>query len=94
MHIHLNESKRITDVKLLLLRNNSRNHLILCNALMNRVFANDPGDRCSIPYQRLKKWYLMPPSLTLSIIRWVSRVKWSNPGKGVAPSSTSRCGSY
>ena len=37
-------------------------------------------------YQRLKKWYLMPPCLTLSIIRYVSRVKWSNPGKGVAPS--------
>ena len=34
-------------------------------------------------YQRLKKWYLMPPSLTLSIIRYGSRVKWSNPGKGV-----------
>ena len=32
-------------------------------------------------YQRLKKWYLMPPCLTFSIIR----VKWSNPGKGVVP---------
>ena len=30
----------------------------------------------------------MPPCLTLSIIRYVSRVKWSNPGKGVAPSPT------
>ena len=39
-------------------------------------------------YQRLKKWYLMPPCLTLSIIRYGSRVKWSNPGKGVAPSPT------
>ena len=36
--------------------------------------------------QWLKKWYLMCPCLTLSIIRYVSRVKWSNPGKGVAPS--------
>ena len=45
-------------------------------------------------YQRLKKWYLMPPCLTLSIIRYVSRVKWSNPGKGGAPSPTPRCGSY
>ena len=26
-------------------------------------------------YQRLKKWYLMPPCLTLSIIRYGSRVK-------------------
>ena len=39
-------------------------------------------------YQRLKKWYLMRPYLTLSIIRYGSRVKWSNPGKGVAPSPT------
>ena len=34
---------------------------------MNREFANDLGDRGS--YQRLKKWYLMPLCLTLSIIR-------------------------
>ena len=39
-------------------------------------------------YQRLRKWYLMPPCLTLNIIRYRSRVKWSNLGKGVAPSST------
>ena len=32
-------------------------------------------------YQKLKKWYLIPPSLTLSNIRYVSRVEWSNPGK-------------
>ena len=37
-------------------------------------------------YKRLKKWYLIPPCLTLSIIRYVSRVTWSNPGKAVAPS--------
>ena len=36
--------------------------------------------------QRLKKWYLIPPCSTLSTIRYVSRVKWSNPGKGVMPS--------
>ena len=34
------------------------------------------------------------PCLTLSNIRYVSRVKWSNPGKGVAPSPTPRCSSY
>ena len=46
-------------------------------------------------YQRLKKWYLMPPCLTLSIIRYKLMVKWSNPGKGVAaPSPTSCCSSY
>ena len=45
-------------------------------------------------YQRLKKWYLIHPCLTLSIIRSGSRVKWSNPGKGVAPSPTPRFSSY
>ena len=45
-------------------------------------------------YQRLKKWYLIHSCLTLSIIRYGSRVKWSNPGKGVAPSPTPWCSSY
>ena len=41
-----------------------------------------------------KKWYFMPPCLTLSIIRYISRVKWSNSGKGVAPSRILWCSSY
>ena len=45
-------------------------------------------------YQRLKKWYLVPPCLTLGIIRYGSRVKWINPGKGVASSPTHWCSSY
>ena len=45
-------------------------------------------------HQRLKKWYLMPLCLALSIIRFGSKVKWSNPGKGVASSLTPRCSSY
>ena len=36
----------------------------------------------------------MPPCLALRNIRYISRVKWNNPGKGVAPSSTPRCSSY
>ena len=36
----------------------------------------------------------MSPCLTLSIIRYGSRVKWSNPGKGVAPFPTPWCCSY
>ena len=32
--------------------------------------------------------------LALSIIRYVSRVKWCNPGKGVAPSPIPQCSSY
>ena len=38
--------------------------------------------------------YLIPPCLTLSNIRYVSKVKWSNPGKGVTPSPTLQCSSY
>ena len=45
-------------------------------------------------YQRLYKWFLIPPCLTLGNISYISRVKWSNPGKGVAPSPTPQCSSY
>ena len=45
-------------------------------------------------YQRLKKWYLMLPCLAVSIIRFGSRVKWSNPGRGVASFPTPRCPRY
>ena len=44
-------------------------------------------------YQRLKKWYLISPCLTLNK-RYVSSVKWSNPREGVAPFPTPRCSSY
>ena len=36
----------------------------------------------------------MLPCLALSIIRWGSRIKWSNPGNGVAPSPQPRFKSY
>ena len=45
-------------------------------------------------YQRLKIWYFMTPCLTLSIIKYWSRVKWINPWKGVAPFPTLQCSSY
>ena len=45
-------------------------------------------------YQGFLKWYSVPPCLTLSNIRYVSRVKWSNPKKRVAPSPPLRCSSY
>ena len=64
---------------------------------MVRVFANGPGELGSIPGRvipKTQKWYLMPPCLTLSIIRYGSRAKWVNPGKGVAPSLTPWCSSY
>ena len=66
--------------------------------LVDRVFSNGPRDMGSIPghvIPKTLKWNLMiHPCLTLSSIRHVSRVKWSNPGKGVTPSPTPRCSSY
>ena len=41
-------------------------------------------------YQRLKKWYLIPSCLTLSITKYGWRAKWSNPGKGVTPTPLPR----
>ena len=37
---------------------------------------------------------MIPPCFTLSNIRYVSRVKWSYPGKGVVPSPIPWCSSY
>ena len=64
---------------------------------MVRVFTNGPGDLGSIPgrvISKTKKWHLIPPCLTLSIIGYGSRVKWSNIGKGVVPFPTPWCSSY
>ena len=73
-------------------------------AMFGKVFTNGPGNLGSIPdrvipktqkkKKKKKKGYLMPLCLTLSIIRYGSRVKWSNPGEGVAPSPTPWCSSH
>ena len=72
----------------------------LCNLWWNwafgqngRVLANGPRDWGSIPGW-VKKWYLMPPCLTLRIIRYGPRVKWINPEKGIAPSLIAQCSCY
>ena len=67
------------------------------NGIMVRVLTNGLGDLGSISVwviPKTQKWYLMPPCLTLSIIRYGSRLKLVNPRKGVAPSSTPWCSSY
>ena len=64
---------------------------------MVRVFANGPGDLGSIRGRvipKTQKWYLMPLCITLSIIRYESRVEWKNLGKGIVPSPTPWCCSY
>ena len=62
-----------------------------------RIYTNGPGDQGSIlgrTIPKTLKMVLIPPCLTLSNIRYVSRVKWSNQVKGVAPSLTPQCSSY
>ena len=61
---------------------------------MVRVFDSGSGDLGSIPggvIPKTLKWHLIHPCLTLSNIRYVSKVNWSNPGKGVVASPTPRC---
>ena len=50
-------------------------------SIMVRVFAGDRGSIAGWVIPKIQKWYLMPPCITLGIIRYGSRVKWSNPGK-------------
>ena len=57
-----------------------KSHWVECSPM-----APESGVQSQVElYQRLKKCFLISPYLTLSIIRYGSSVKWSNPGKGVA----------
>ena len=74
-----------------------RYYLLPDIGMMVRMFANGPGDWGSIPGRvipKTKKIVLDASCLTLSIIRYGSWLKWSNPGKGVEPSPTPWCSSY
>ena len=66
---------------------------------MSRVFTNGLGDQGSIPVQVIPKTQKMILDaallcLTLSIIRFRSRVKRSNSGNGVVSSPTPWFSSY
>ena len=55
--------------------------------MTHSLIAQETGVQSQVEsYQRLKKWYLIPTCLTLSIIKYVSRVKLRNPRKRVASS--------
>ena len=61
---------------------------------MYRVFANGPEDLGSIPGRVIPKTQKMVLDVSLLITQHYkvrSRVKWGNPGKGVAPSNTPCC---
>ena len=64
---------------------------------MGRVIANGPEDLGSIPRHvilKTLKTVLDTSLLNTERYKYVSRVKWSNPGKGKAPSPTPWCCSY
>ena len=61
-----------------------------CSSKAQEAWVQSHVESC----QRLKKWYLMLPCLTLSITRYGSRLKQVIPGKGVAPFPTCWWSSY
>ena len=72
----------LISVDLLLFFTGPLAHWVECSSM-----ARETGVLSQVKsYKKLKKCYLISPCLTPSIIRHVSRVKWSNPGKWVAPS--------
>ena len=63
-------------------------YIELCIYLWPIVFAKGSGDKALIPGRviaKTQKWHLIRPYLILSIIRYVSKVKWNNPEKGEHP---------
>ena len=60
------------------------NVAVFVMGIIVRVFINSSGDRGSIP-PKTKKWNLMFPCLTISIIRHVSRVSGATQGKEKCP---------
>ena len=62
---------------------------------MSRVFPNGLGDWGSIQDQViLKTQEMVLDSALLNIQHFMIRIKWRNPGNGVAPSPTSQSSSY
>ena len=96
MELALNNLQRLICYKIKP-KPNIYTHINRLIGLVSRVFISGPGDLGSVPgrvIQKTLKWYLIPPCLTFGNIRYGSRVKWSNLGKGVAPFPTHRCSSY
>ena len=64
---------------------------------MGRVFANGPGNQGSIPGRVIPKTLKMVLDTSLLNTQHYKvriKVKWSNPGNGVAPFPTPQCSSY
>ena len=62
---------------------------------MSKVFAIGPGDRGSIPGRLIpKSQEMVLDAALLNTQHYKIRIKWSNPGNGVAPSPTPQCRTY
>ena len=62
---------------------------------MSSVFTNGPGDQDSIPGRIIPKTQkIVLGAAMLNTQHYKIRVKWSNPGNGVAPFPTPRCSRY
>ena len=73
------------------------NTTLLAHFQVSWVFAKGPEDLGSIPGRvipKTLKMVLNTALLNTHNIRYISRVKWNNPGKGVEPSPTLLCCSY
>ena len=71
--------------------------LLRLTRLVGRVFANGLEDLGSIPdcvIPKTLKMVLDTSLLNTQYYRVRIKVKWSNPGKGVAPSTKPQCSSY
>ena len=71
--------------------------MMMLIGLVGRVFTTDLGDLCSIPGRVIPKTLKMvldASLLSTQQYKVLSRVKWNNLGKGVAPPPTPRCSSY
>ena len=69
----------------------------LAIVLISSVFANGTGDWGSIPSRvipKTQKMVLDAALLSIQHYKVSIKVKWSNPGKVVAPLPTPRCSSY
>ena len=64
------------------------------NELSVRQWSRRSGFNPRSSHTKDSKIVLDAALLTLCIIRYVSRIKWSNPGGGVAPSPSPRFKSY
>ena len=92
--LHCKKSHRLLESAIIYKINHIKQWLI---GLVGRVFANGPGNLGSIPGHVIPKTLKMVLNTSLLNTQQytvLSKVKWSNLGKGVAPSPTPQCSSY